>query len=379
MKYITCAFALVAYVAGAFADATPADAKPTIDTVWSVDVDQRLPNEPIALSHPAVVQHGSDTWVVLAGRDAWVHVYDLQSGSEVKRFFLGHASDSGAIALADGLVALGDIKGHVYVVNPDTAEIVWQKSLGSSFTILPQAIDHDFLIQTADNAVYRFSASGEKRWRYSGTKNTLSLYLGATPLVHGDVVYAVENNGDTVALKADTGDLLWKRQTILSSVSVVLSDLKAPLAQPSFMPSLNWAGEQVKDALLVPIFQGDLVVLSASDGSQSFSLPVSLQSKPLILDAQMYMADSQGFLNLYNAEKGKRLWSKKISSSALMGPVFFADSLWLTDNDGHVFRVSMDGEIEDSISLQGHIARLPVLTKQGLIIRTDRGEMTLVK
>jgi outer membrane protein assembly factor BamB len=379
MKYFTCAFALVAYIAGALGVATPAYAKPAIDTVWSVDVDQRLPNEPIALSHPAVVKHGSDSWVVLAGRDAWVHVYDLKSGSEVKRFFLGHPSDSGAVVLQGGLVALGDIKGHVYVVNPDKAEIVWQKGLSSAFTILPQAIDNDFLIQTADNEVYRFSATGEKRWSYSGSKNTLSLYLGATPLVHDDVIYTVQNNGDTVALKAYTGDLLWKQQTILSSISVVLSDLKAPIAQPSFIPSLNLAGEQVKDTLLVPIFQGELVVLSASDGSQSFSVPVSLKSKPLLLGSQMFMADSHGFLHLYNAEKGKRLWSKKISSRALMGPVSFADSLWLTDNEGHVFRVSMNGEIEDSITLQGNIARLPVVTEEGLIFRTDRGEMTLVK
>jgi len=160
---------------------------------------------------------------------------------------------------------------------------------------------------------------------------------------------------------------------------VILSDLKAPLAQLSFMPTLSLAGEQVKDALLVPIFQGELVVLSAADGSQSFSVPVSLKSKPLLLGAQMFMADSHGFLHLYNAEKGNRLWSKKISSRALMGPVFFAGSLWLTDNEGHVFRVSMNGEVEDSIALQGNIARLPIVTEQGLIIRTDRGEMMLLK
>ena len=379
MKYFTPAFALAALLAGVLSFSNMAQAQTSIDTVWSVDVDQRLPNAPIALSSSAVVKHGDDTWLVLAGRDAWVHVYDLVSGDEVKRFFLGYPSDSGAVALGNGLVAFGDIKGHVNVVDPTKGEVVWQKSLSAYFTILPQAIDGDFLIQTSDNEIYRFSPSGEKRWSFSGTKNTLSFYLGATPLIHKDVIYAVQNNGDAVALKAYTGDVLWKRQTIVSSISAALSDLKAPLAQPVYLPQLHLNGEQVKDALLVPIFQGDLVVLSATDGSQSFSLPISLKSRPLLLDKHMYMADSHGFLHLYDIQDGHRLWSKKISSHALMGPVSFAGSLWLTDNQGHILRTNLDGELEASKSLQGQIARLPIVTEQGLVIRTDRGEMMMVK
>ncbi len=379
MKGWLSAYALAALLAGVSGFPGMAAAQTSINTVWSVDVDQRLPNAPIALSSPAVVEHGDKAWLVLAGRDAWVHVYDLVSGDEVKRFFLGHPSDSGAVALEHGLVALGDIKGHVYVVDPAKGEMVWQKRLGSSFTMIPQVIGGDFLVQTSDNEVYRFSPQGEKRWSYSGSKNTLSFYLGAQPLIHQDVIYAVQNNGDVVALKAYTGDVLWRQQTIVSNSSTALSDFKAPLAQPLYVSRLALNGEQVKHALLVPVFQGDLVVLSVLDGSPSFTMPVSLKSSPLIMGKHMYMADSHGFLHLYDIQDGHRLWSKKLSSHALMGPVSFAGSLWVTDNQGQILRISPNGEVEAIKQLQGHIARLPVVTSQGLVIRTDRGEMTLVK
>jgi len=39
----------------------------------------------------------------------------------------------------------------------------------------------------------------------------------------------------------------------------------------------------------------------------------------------------------------------------------------------------MDGDIEGMKQLQGSIARLPIVTNKGLIIRTDRGVMALVK
>jgi len=379
MKYFTCAFALAAFVAGAFAFTPQANADSTIETVWSVDVDQRLPNSPLALSSPAIVEHQDETWVVLGGRDGWVHVYALESGSEVRRFPLGIASDSGALGLANGLVILGDIQGHLIAVDPAEGEVVWQKSLTAAFTTPPLPLGDDFLVQTGDNELYRFSSKGEKRWSYTGSKNTLSLYFGAEPLIADDTVYAVLNNGDAVALKAYTGDLIWKRATTLSSIATILTDLKAPLAKPVFMPELYLAGEQVSNALLVPIFQGEIVVLSAADGSQSFDVPLSLKSSPILMGEQMFMADTMGFLHLYNKEKGNRVWSKKISSNPLMGPVTFDGSLWLTDNQGSVFRVSMDGDIESMKQLQGGIARLPIVTDKGLIIRTDRGVMALVK
>ncbi len=379
MKYFTCAFALVAYVAGVFGFFSYAIAKPSIETVWSVDVDQRLPNSPLAFSSPAIVQHEGDTWVVIGGRDGWVHVYDLDSGSEVRRFPLRAPSDSGTLALRNGLAVLGDIQGRLYAVDPAQGKIVWQKNLTAAFTIPPLLLGDDFLVQTGDNELYRFSNAGEKRWSYTGSKNTLSLYFGAEPLIHDDTIYAVLNNGDALALKAYTGDVVWKRQTIVSSIASALTDLKAPLAKPQYLPQLHLAGEKVKDALLVPIFQGELVVLSANDGSQSFDVPVSLKSSPLIVGDQMFMADSSGFLHLYHVHKGNRVWSKKISSNALLGPVLFDESLWLTDNQGQVFRLNMQGDIEGSKVLQGGIARLPIITQQGLVIRTDRGEMVLVK
>lgn len=379
MKYFTCAFALAAFVAGAVVFVPQAIAGSSIQTVWSVDVDQRVPNSPLALSSPAIVQHQDERWLVLGGRDGWVHVYDLDSGSEVRRFPLQAPSDSGALALRNGLVVLGDIQGHLYAVDPEKGEIVWQKSLTAAMTIPPLPLGDDFLVQTGDNELYRFSSLGEKRWSYTGSKNTLSLYFGAEALIAGDTIYAVFNNGDAVALKAYTGDLIWKRQTVLSSITSVLTDLKAPLAQPMLLAQLNLSGEKVNNALMVPIFQGEVVVLSAVDGSQSFDVPVSLKSSPLVVDEHMFMADSFGFLHAYNIDKGNRVWSKKISANALMGPVLFDDLLWLTDNQGTIFKVNMKGEIEGMKQLQGNIARLPIVTNQGLIVRTDRGVMAMVK
>ncbi len=376
MKYFTPAFALAALLAGVLSFSNIAQA--SIDVLWSVDVDQRVPNTPDALSAPALVGKGENARLVLSGRDGWVHVYDID-GSQVSRLYIGEPSDSPALALPNGHVVIGDIKGRITVVDPFEGKIVWQKELSAAFSSAPILVDNDFIVQTLANEIYRFSASGEKRWSYTGTQNTLLMYLGATPSLVNGRIYTFLSNGDVLALKAYTGDLVWKRQLILAATASNLSTFRAPLATPLYLDRLNMNGESVQKVILAPIFQGELSALSAENGSLLFDVPVSLKASPIIVSDTMYLADDLGFLSAYNIAKGNRLWSKKIAGSALLGPTLFDQALWLTDAHGELYKVTLDGEVVAQQSFSGHIHRLPLKTEQGLVIRTDRGEMMMVK
>ena len=376
MKYFTPAFALAALLAGVLSFSNIAQA--SIDVLWSVDVDQRVPNTPDALSAPALVGKGENARLVLSGRDGWVHVYDID-GSQVSRLYIGEPSDSPALALPNGHVVIGDIKGRITVVDPFEGKIVWQKELSAAFSSAPILVDNDFIVQTLANEIYRFSASGEKRWSYTGTQNTLLMYLGATPNLVNDRIYTFLSNGDVLALKAYTGDLVWKRQLILAATASNLSTFRAPLATPLYLDRLNMNGESVQKVILAPIFQGELSALSAENGSLLFDVPVSLKASPIIVSDTMYLADDLGFLSAYNIAKGNRLWSKKIAGSALLGPTLFDQALWLTDAHGELYKVTLDGEVVAQQSFSGHIHRLPLKTQQGLVLRTDRGEMMMVK
>ena len=354
-----------------------ANANTPLNVQWSVDVDQRRPNAPAALSMPTLVSHDGDAWIVLSGRDGWAHIYDLK-GKEVRRIYLGSPSDSGALTLTNGWVVVGDNTGRLLALDPVKGEIVWQSQLTGSFTSAPVAVGQDMLVQTTDNRIYRFSQAGEKQWSYAGQGSVLSMYLSPSPMVDGERVFALLNNGDAVALKADSGDLIWKRQLLLSNDTAILTDLKAPLSSPILVSSLYMDGEKSSDTLLMPIYQGDLVAVSAKDGSQSFSLPISLKATPIVLGSTLYAAESSGFLHAYNIEKGNRLWSKKITADELSGPVVFQDSLWLTDNKGMIYQVNLNGEVQASVALAGNISRQPLVTTAGLLVRTDRGAMYMV-
>ncbi len=361
----------------AVAGAMHANASAQLHIAWSVDVDQRLPNAPLALSVPAVIDAGGQSYIVLGAQDSWVHVYDMD-GRDIRRIRIQAPSDSGVLALPNHLVVLGDITGMLYGIDPVHGKIQWQTQLTAGLTGTPVVIGDDFVVQTTDNRVYRFSASGEKQWSFSGQNNTLGMYLNASPLVRGSYIYALLNNGDAIALKAANGDLLWKNQLLLSSESASLSDIKTPLSAPVFLSQLHLDGEVNKDVLLAPLFQGDLQVISAADGSLLLNLPISLRSSPVLVGKVLYMADSTGYVHAYDIEKGNRLWSRKISSEGLLGPVFWQDALWVANNQGTIYQLDLQGNVKAQTVLSGYISRPPLLTPNGLLLRTERGEMVMV-
>lgn len=357
------------------AEAT-ARASSGIQVRWSADVDQRRPMDPSGFSQPVV--HQPSSTIIVGGRDGYVHLYNM-NGSERGRVSVHEGVESGGLALPGGLVVVGDIGGVLYGIDPVAAAVKWEYQLSSALVGRPIAAGDDLILQTQDNRLYRIGADGQKQWSYAGVGGGLGLYLGASPLMIGDVIYAVFSNGDAVAVKADSGDLVWRRQLLLDADAAVLRELKAPIADPVQLDRFNMGMQHIEDALLVSFYQGEVLILSRTDGSQLLTQPMSLKSAPLILDGALYIAAADGSLQAIDMDAGTVRWSKKLSAGELVGPVLDGSQLWLADDRGHVFRVSADGEKIDSIELAGRVDRLPVVTAQGVLVRTNRGALHMLR
>ena len=348
----------------------------TIEKVWSVDVDQREIGEPAGFSQPAVST--SQNLIVIGGRDGRVRVYDL-NGSEQHMITIREASDSGALALANGLVAVGDIGGMLYAIDPVAGKIVWQAQLSASFLSQPVALNDGFVVQTMDNRIYHFSFDGQKVWSHTGSSGALGMYSTPSPLVKGQAVYALFSNGDAIALRADSGDLIWRRQLLLNTDAPVLSELRTPVANPLYVDRVSMGIEHANDALLVSFYQGNVLALAIDDGRQLFSKDVSIKSTPLIYQNVIYLATASGEVEATDLTNGATLWKQKLSEGELLGPVIWNGKLWLADDRGIVMRLGLDGRKESSIELSGRIERAPVATSAGVLTRTGLGVLTLLR
>jgi outer membrane protein assembly factor BamB len=335
-----------------------------LQTVWGVDVDHRRPKTPYGFSRPTL----AGDLIVLAGQDRYVHIYDMQ-GKELNRIPLQASSDSEALALSDKLVVLGDAQGLLYGIDVAAGAILWQRQLSSVMLGHPVRLEDDMLVQTGDNSIYRISAKGEKLWSFSSAQAGLSMHISPSPLVAGDVFYAVMSNGDAVALRSDSGDLLWRRQLLLDNDAVVLSELKAPLADPIL----------VGNVLLVSFYQGDLIALSAIDGQQLWQRNFSLKSTPLEYQGRLFVATADHAVLELDPANGTTLWKRDLDAGELVGPVLAQGRLVVADDQGRVFALSLDGQVTGQLTLPGRVDRSPVAASGGVLLRNNLGGLYLIR
>jgi outer membrane protein assembly factor BamB len=344
-----------------------------IDKAWEVNVDQRSPASPRAFSAPVVVHSAGGDLIVVAGHDARVHVYDTR-GSEVRRIPIDAPSDSGMVALDERHVVTGDQDGRLYCIDVVAGTISWKQSLSSLMMANPVLIDGDIIVATGDNRIYRFSPKGEKRWSYAGIPGGLGMYMAPSPLVDGNTIVALFNNGDVADIKADTGDLLWRQQLLLDDNAAVLSELKVPLAAAVNVPAYNGGA----GAYLVSLYQGDSYFLSRQDGSRQQHRRISLKSTPLVVGNVIYAADSHGALQALDASSGGTLWKTQLTPGELVGPVLWNHALWVADDRGSVYRVDEQGHVIGHLRLLGHFDRAPITEARGVILRNDLGSLYLL-
>jgi len=106
---------------------------------------------------------------------------------------------------------------------------------------------------------------------------------------------------------------------------------------------------------------------------------VSIKSTPLVYQDTIYLASASGELESIDITNGSTRWKQKLSDGELLGPVIWNGKLWLADDRGIVMRISLDGRKEASIKLSGRIERAPVATSAGVLARTGRGVLTLLR
>jgi len=348
-----------------------------LKVVWSTDVDNRKPADNLCFAAPAMTGKGEHTRIVIGGGDARIHVYNMQ-GHEIYRLPIVENSDSGAVSLSSGLVVLGDSQGNLYGVNAQSGHIAWHTSLSSSVTGTPVTVGDDVVVQTTDNNLYRINAKGKKIWSFASQQGGLGLYLSSSPMIHAGILYALLSNGDAIAMNAETGDLIWRKQLLLDTDAAMLSELKAPQATPLWLSKVSFDGRVLQDVVMVSFYQGKSYLLNPSDGSTMLSLDLSLKSSPIVMNDTLYSVNTQGVLQAMNINSGQQLWQQKLAVEDWKGPVVWHQALWLVSEHGKLLKVSLQGKILDSLQLHGSLERLPTMTAQGLLLHDTRGGLYFI-
>ena len=186
------------------------------------------------------------------------------------------------------LTMIGSDNGDVLAYASESGEFLWQVKVSSEVLAAPQEAYGVVVARTIDGKIFGLDANdGRRLWIYDRTVPALTLRGTSNPVIAGDVVIAGFDGGRVSAIELHTGKLIWETSVSLAS------------------------------------------------GRSELERMVDIDSDPVIIDNDIYVATFQGRLASVALEDGRITWTRDISSYA--GLTADENNIYITDDQSHVW------------------------------------------
>jgi outer membrane protein assembly factor BamB len=148
------------------------------------------------------------------------------------------------------------------------------------------------------------------------------------PVIYGERIFQLGDNGVIVALDKRTGHVIWKRS---------LGRLSA--SSPAVTSNTVYATILASGHARVP---GRLVALDSRTGAVRWyrALPSASESSPLIDHGRIFFGSQSGTVYALNDSNGHLLWTYHASGSVKASPTLSGGLLYFGDYSGHVQAIS---------------------------------------
>jgi outer membrane protein assembly factor BamB len=159
-----------------------------------------------------------------------------------------------------------------------------------------------------------------------------------SPIVVGDTLYGIDNNGEAFALHATNGKQIWRRDVATRNASA-----------PTYSDGLLYISN------LEP---GQVQALKASNGKVAWhnSLPGRSESSPLVVGNEVIAGCECGSVYAFKARTGKQLWSTTVGGAVKASPAYSDGIVYVGDYGGHMTALrASDGAVEWQTSIGNSI------------------------
>ena len=195
---------------------------------------------------------------------------------------------TGGPGASEKLTLIGSDEGDVLAYTSETGELIWQAKVSSEILSAPIEAYDIVVVRTIDGKIFGLNASnGSHLWIYDRTVPALTLRGTSNPVITGDIVIAGFDGGRLAAIELHTGKLIWETSISLAS------------------------------------------------GRSQLERMVDIDSDPIIIGNDIYVATFQGRLASVTLESGRISWTRDISSYA--GLTSDGQNIYITDDQSHVW------------------------------------------
>ncbi len=304
--------------------------------------------------------------VYVANTKGEVTKLDAASGRELWRMSVGEPI-SGGVGVGGGIVMVGSNKGYVHAV--DTAgKFLWKAKVSSEILSAPRYFDGMVIARSGDNRIYGLDATdGSRKWVYERITPALSLRSSVGFVVDAGAVYAGFAGGKLVAIRADTGKIIWE----------------ATIAQPKGVTEI----ERIADITSLPFidgnmiyavaYQGKIASVDRATGKVLWNRDISSYSGLSAEDAKVFVSHTLGSVYSLDYSSGKTFWRQgALSNRRLTAPLPMGSLIAVGDLEGYIHFLSRDdGNFSARIKVDGNpvMSLIPGFNTSQLIAETRDG------
>jgi outer membrane protein assembly factor BamB len=305
------------------------------------------------------------TAVYVANPGGRVAAVDLESGRSIWSKNLD-LTISGGVGTGEGLVMVGGLDGEVVALDSRDGAEVWRATVNSEVTAPPRASGGVVVVRTIDGGVTGLSTiSGETRWHVRRDEPSLTLRGSGPPLIQQGVAVMGFADGKLAAMNVADGAILWEitvsRPRGTNEVERMIDVDASPLLQGNVLYAVS--------------FQGNIAAYALGANQVMWSREISSHTDIAADPDYLYVSDSTGRLRALDRATGEQVWvQEQLLRRRLSGPAVVGDYLVVGDFEGHLYVIDKsDGSLVGHGSFGDQIEIQPLVRNDRVLIMTENG------
>ena len=247
-------------------------------------------------------------------------------------------SVSGGLEVDSQRLYYATFQGELVCLDRYSGKQIWRRELTSEAISAPSSNGRSVAVQTIDGKLFSFETTeGIQRWRYDSVGPILSLRGTSSPLISKNFTITTFANGEMLAFDNNNGSTFWK------------ASIGLPQGRTELERLVDADGKAVIDAerVYAASYQGRVVALNATTGSEVWSKPISSYGGVAVGFAHVFVANDEGEVLAFNKLKANEVWrNETLKYRRLSSPTVVQNMVVVSDFEGYLhFMSQVNGEI----------------------------------
>jgi outer membrane protein assembly factor BamB len=352
------------------------------ERAWRVDVGSGTSDQQPRLASPIV----ADGRVYTMDSDHLVTAFDAQSGEEIWEVDLADDEEdddviSGGLAYENGRVFATTGFAKIIALNASTGEELWRQKVGAPVHSAPTVRGNRVFAISIDNTLHALSAyDGSTLWTYKAIVEIANLLGGASPAVDAGVVVAPFSSGELVALKVETGRVLWSD----SLASTRKTDELGAISQIRAPPVID------RGRVYAISHSGVMAAIDLRTGRRVWDKDIGGLQAPWVAGDYVFQLTNESDLVCLSREDGRVYWvtqlpafedEEQLEDPILWtGPVLVSNRLIVAGSNEQAIAVSpYDGRMIGILETSDSVSAPIVIANRAIYILSDDADLVALK